>query len=1751
MQPLLPPDPSQKQKKLLPKLLKGAGLGIGMATIAGVTGSAWWCWNFIQSDLAPMVQQDLKRQINRPITIGELQSVQWGKLSFGKSEIPAYIKKAQGQSLRDQDQAVVESVDVEFNLLEAIATRTLDLNITLNKPQIFLDEDPDSNWVDLNLSSSDGDNWVKINVNRIQINEGTIQLNPLRTAQRTLNEFNGSLNIKQNNQLFNLKGNTQVNSGGEIAFKGRFNNQSKTLEIETKSKQLNLPPLIGILPTELPFEVKAGKLNGNIDLKYRPQQPLLVKSNSTTKGLSVYVPAEDVQFKAEQFKGQIQLDVPNGRPVELRGDGTIKNGATSVPEDLVLSTGRSQRQVAQNINGAVKFLGKKQRFWSDLTATLPRGGDIKVTGVTSFLEQKADLELTGKNIPASILDQAFKLPLNVTSGIINGTINLKLNKGQRPWVDGIAQLQNTNFQISGLPQAFNQTQGKIRLKGLTTTLENLTGKYGDIAITANGSIDPDRGYSLEGVTQPIEINRGLKTLGVTELPFPVQGDFVSNNLSVTGKINNPILQGSVQSSTALSFDKVPVKSASAQFSLERLRLEISKIDAIPESGGSIQGSAQYNILGTEPWTAQFNAQHIPGNAFVSFYNADPGFNLGKVNSQIDLEVFSDRYRLDMDLQAPEGEFPASGKLIATPGRIDLRQITAKVPGGDLLANGQIVNGLIDLETKIPGINLVQYSDALRGKLAGHLKITAPVENFSSKTAIATGNLQLTEGISLIDNPINAQVRWNGKHIEIQKAIAPGFYAQGIMGAILEGESAPQLTTLDLNIQQKNYELASLPFELPANSKLSGKTNLIGKLSGQVYAPRLVGDIETDNLQVNDLPFETALVGSIVYDSKEGLNLKSKGQTDQVDLVLNAQQEPTSFYIKNQTGVASGKTIQPGQLAVEINQVPLTGLNWDVVHEYGYGRVSGKASGNFLVSIPTYDMAGPLTVDQPAIGPFKGDKLAGQFQIQNGVIALKNTALNQRNNQFLINASLIPDTNPKFSGDVTIANAQIEDAIIALETLEYIQPQIGEDPNYGKADVIQTQPVGQPQAPLILQLQRLTEIQELRRRQQELEATFSQIPSWNELTGAMKGKITFNGSANTGIQANFDLQGDQVYWSSIELQDILANGSYRNNELEFQQFSINANGGNLAFKGKLGQQSAGTLKISRLPLGDFSLLFASTLPIEGYLDAEATLAGSLENPDINGQITLSESQINLSDIQTAMAQFSFAQARLDLAGFVDINTPDPVRFEGSIPYSFPFMSAKPLSEALNLKLQVKNEGLSLLNLFTDQIEWVEGNGEVDIALQGTLKKPQILGRVLLENATLDSLTLPAPLSQVNGELNFNQETVQITNFQGAFSDGKLSAKGSLPIFNSNRQQAQVPAGSKTLLVQLDDLALDVKGLYKGDVNGDLLIGGSVLTPEVGGTVTLRNGQIVLSDATAFTGDSSTNPISPSLEIEPELANNQPLQFDNLVVRLDEKVNILQQPLLNFSTEGELTVNGSIDSPRPEGTVVFTKGEVNLFTSFFRLNRQKKNFAQFTPKYGLDPYLNINLMTTVSEVNSGRNERLNDIEDPLAGSLGSIESVRIRANIDGQASKLLSNLEQTIELTSSPNRSENEIIALLSGGVAEAIQGGNTDLALANIASSAVLNRVQSYVDDAFGGRAVFRLFPVLIPNEAERSVLAFGGEFGYDISDDLSVSVLQVLTGTDDPTRFNVSYDINEAFRARASISIDGEAAGLLEYRFRF
>lgn len=167
------------------------------------------------------------------------------------------------------------------------------------------------------------------------------------------------------------------------------------------------------------------------------------------------------------------------------------------------------------------------------------------------------------------------------------------------------------------------------------------------------------------------------------------------------------------------------------------------------------------------------------------------------------------------------------------------------------------------------------------------------------------------------------------------------------------------------------------------------------------------------------------------------------------------------------------------------------------------------------------------------------------------------------------------------------------------------------------------------------------------------------------------------------------------------------------------------------------------------------------------------------------------------------------------------------------------------------------------------------------------------------------------------------------------------------------------------------------------------------------------------------------------------------------------------------------------------------------------------------------------------------------------MGALDTVRVQARVQGPASQLFDNLE----LTSNPARSETEIIALLGGGFVETLGRGDSTLALANLAGSALLGNFQgtvSRIGNAIG-LSELRLSPTVITSDRERSsssTLGLAAEAGIDVSKDISVSIIRILTANQ-PTQFGVNYRINEQFRVRASSDFSDESLAVIEYENRF
>ncbi|MEO1069249.1 MAG: translocation/assembly module TamB domain-containing protein [Cyanobacteria bacterium J06638_6] len=168
---------------------------------------------------------------------------------------------------------------------------------------------------------------------------------------------------------------------------------------------------------------------------------------------------------------------------------------------------------------------------------------------------------------------------------------------------------------------------------------------------------------------------------------------------------------------------------------------------------------------------------------------------------------------------------------------------------------------------------------------------------------------------------------------------------------------------------------------------------------------------------------------------------------------------------------------------------------------------------------------------------------------------------------------------------------------------------------------------------------------------------------------------------------------------------------------------------------------------------------------------------------------------------------------------------------------------------------------------------------------------------------------------------------------------------------------------------------------------------------------------------------------------------------------------------------------------------------------------------------------------------------------------MQTVRIRAEVNGRVSRVV-NL-QDVELSSTPARSQNEIIALVSGGFLAALEstlgsvsgGGDGFQGLLAFAGSALLNNLQGLLGAGLE-RVDLRLYSASPPGVQEGAI-DIGGELGFNLSPSISLSVQKVFTNVT-PAIFGIRYRVTDQITVRAITSYEqfSENTGVvLEFGF--
>ncbi|MGD1942414.1 MAG: translocation/assembly module TamB domain-containing protein [Leptolyngbyaceae cyanobacterium] len=1608
------------------------------------------------------------------------------------------------------------------------------------------------------------------------------------------------------------------------------------LAIQAQSLDLGIlsPVLLASLPQALPFEVPSGILNGNLEVNIAPEtETSLTGTASLRDGVIAFdamtMPFTNINTQAQFRDNGVRLDeitasfgemsavaagtidARNGYdltgeifPVALAdiaaafdfeppipAEGTLKAEVVEITGPLaqpliagnILSTDVVTLDKVQFANMATRLSYSAAGLaFANLSLEPLAGGSLTGEGALSFGRPATlALQLTGQDLPADAIGQAYGLPDTVVIGPvaleadINGPVN----------------------DLSGLvtwdaPAGTYPTNGTAEIAANTLVVRNAAIAGG----TASGTATLNAGQWTADVAA-----QGLQ-LGVF-------------NRSLEGVVGG---------------GDVRLAGSTADFSLRGIRGDGDITAAL--LGGTFNSQV---ALANGTWTADITTRDFPVGQFaanvpVDRINADArlsgsvdDFSLAALQGEGTVAAAIAGGTVTSDFRLANGAWQADGQ----GNGLQLGQFSTALQGtGD--ATFQLAGNLDELTPAgVRGRANIRLSDGL-ATLAGTNAALAQSRSPLDASLAWDGRQLQIESLETAGLFASGTVtpQFTGPNAPSIAAIDLGLIAENYDLATLPVTLPPVLGL------EGQADFQGRLTGTPSNLNFAGDLALANlALNDLVFEPLLAGDVNFSS--------QNGLVVSLLGVEDE-ISVTFDPQPRQLDVTVRAgesvaiattegdllQAQLYSFPISalnlppadSEYGSLRGQ-VEFANATVNLNDFSTTG-QFDI-QNLGIGFYSvDRLFGGFSYADGVARLA-------------NGQILMADRDVRGEAIATRTYDVSGR---YSLNQS------PQLQATLSTEAGELRDVLEVLKIQELADFRRGFTPNEGfipkspeEAEaILATTSAGDPNGTLLDQLRRLSEIMELE-VQEEIQASQSTIPPLSELQGAFNGVVDISADLPEDLRVTFDLNGQAWRWGpDISADVVLAQGGYRNGLITLAPLQFSSQGetadSSVSFAGEFSLDPADnenrlmTVEVANVPSRQLEDLANLPFTLTGDVNGTAELRGRLSAPNLSGQLQIADGTLNGAPIEQVEATFAYVNARAGLdAELLLVGADDPLTLSARLPYQLGFVEQPPTDTSYRLVANVKDEGFALLNLFTRQVAWESGEGTMILDLEGDTAQnngipSEFQGLVTLNGATISSSTLPVPMTDITGRIRLspaNLGSIVVEDLTGQFSEGQLMAEGVFPLFVPLPSQAtesapetadspaaepvettdtpptedalesedtsetadaaesedgdgssdQVPDSfdARPLTLDLENIALNLKGLYNGQVNGEMQLLGSLLAgPVLSGEIDLTRGTITIpegNNAVAVTPSTSDRSTGESFL--------PPFRFDNLRLVLARNINIVQGNLLDVTARGGLRLDGTIDNLRPTGTIQLPSGRVGIFTVALRLAGDNDR-AEFRGNF--DPILDVTLQTSLPDASSF-SEGIgvttspfpqNEVSDNTLNEIGLTQQgnslVRINARYTGTASELadLTTDSRNLELTSSPARSQQEIVSLLSGNVIGALDAlGNSDDALAGLGTflgSALLSNVRDFLGDTVP-LSEFRIFQVTESSGGVNDSEDIGGEIGFDVTSNISVSVLKVLTN-DTPFQFNTRYRLSDQFTLRGTTSYEdfSDRTGvLLEYETRF
>ncbi len=661
------------------------------------------------------------------------------------------------------------------------------------------------------------------------------------------------------------------------------------------------------------------------------------------------------------------------------------------------------------------------------------------------------------------------------------------------------------------------------------------------------------------------------------------------------------------------------------------------------------------------------------------------------------------------------------------------------------------------------------------------------------------------------------------------------------------------------------------------------------------------------------------------------------------------------------------------------------------------------------------------------------------------------------------------------------------------------------------------------------------------------------------------KVAIKGDGTSNYKINAKLNG---------YLDI-SNDDYKNNK---EKFSIDLEGGLL--KGN------GSLKIKKLPINAANIFLNRPRDFLGGLDIN--LSYDLDRKSFSSEIFSNNSSIKNNKILFDKGLVEFNNYIFDIDFSLLINDSEiPINIEGKIPINN--------SDNLYLRLNGNGKIIELIDIFAEEyFTFKEGDLNLRMILKGKINKPILNGFVVIKDSEIDFYN--NIIKDINSLIIFDFDSLEIKSLQAKAEDsGNIFVEGSLPFYSQNDSgEAEINLITNKFSIKTDN--------FNFLVDSDIDLRGSFENPVLGGYLSLNNGFINFNSTNQNNRIVNHNKLKEDKKDWPELywANNKSIEiisnetilnsvllgetlpsyldnlfFNNLKLKLgpDFKIQYSEIVQAYLDTLLDLNINGGVGKDlNARGLIDLKKGRANLYTTPFKLNKNKDNYIVFAPRSGVVPYINFSLVSKVPDsiIPINENNKDSNISGDLdadaissgfeAFGIGNTRLIKIEASYEGFLDQLsFEDENKRIQLRSTPSYNRSQIIGLI---------GGNS----ANLINRAFISQLNNA--DAFSERFQFSLYPALIENNdslnnifsnenldiendgqsssnEELSSQAWVAQIGLDITDAINFA-FQAVPGRDDlPPTGILTFQANPNLELLGSYDSNGDWKSQIQLFFRY